>query len=55
MLNGVLGSLYGFIEMERVNDAKEFADTMYLGEIMAMIIGWYFTGGVVDSFKGLKK
>ena len=55
MLNGVLGSLYGFIDMARVEDAKEFADSMYLGEIMAMIVGWYFTGGVVESFKGLKK
>jgi len=55
MLNGVLGALYGFIDMGRVEDAKDFADSMYLGEIMAMIIGWYFTGGVVESFKGLKK
>ena len=55
MLNGVLGALYGFIDMGRVEDAKDFADSMYLGEIMAMIIGWYFAGGVVESFKGIRK
>lgn len=55
MLNGVLGSLYGLIDMARVEAALDFANKMWLGEIMAMIVGWYFTGGVVDSFKGMKK
>lgn len=55
MLNGVLGSLYGLIAMERVQAALDFANSMWLGEIMGLIVGWYFGGGFVESFKGLKK
>ena len=35
----------------RVEEAKRFANEMYLGEIMLAIVGFYFTGGVIDSFK----
>jgi len=51
MMNGILGALYGWIEIERVEEAKRFANEMYLGEIMLAIVGFYFTGGVIDSFK----
>ena len=40
MLNGVLGSLYGFIDLTAVEDAKQFANSMWLGEIMLTIVGF---------------
>lgn len=49
MANGVLGALYGWIEMSNVQDAKEFASDMWLGEIMLAIVGFYFGGGFADS------
>lgn len=51
MLNGVLGALYGVIEMENVNEAKKFANEMWLGEIMLAIVGFYFGGGLFESAK----
>lgn len=54
MLNGVVGSLYGFIEISRVEDAKNFANSMWLGEIMLAIISFYFGGGLVESVKRSK-
>jgi len=51
MLNGVVGSLYGWIDIQNVKDAKEFANSMWLGEIMLAIVGFYFGGGFADSVK----
>jgi len=51
MLNGVLGSLYNLVPMENVEQAKRFANEMYLGEIMLAIISFYFGGGLVSSFR----
>ncbi len=51
MMNGVLGSLYGLIEMENVKAAKDFANEMWLGEIMLAIVGFYFGGGLTESIR----
>jgi hypothetical protein len=51
MANGVVGALYGVIEMTNVEAAKQFAAEMWLGEIMLAIIGFYFGGGFADSVK----
>ena len=49
MLNGVVGALYGWIDMANVSEAKDFANEMWLGEIMLAIVGFYFGGGLVES------
>lgn len=49
MANGVVGALYGIIEMENVEAAKKFASEMWLGEIMLAIVGFYFGGGLAES------
>ena len=49
MLNGVLGALYGVIDMQNVEEAKNFANEMWLGEIMLAIVGFYFGGGLFES------
>jgi len=49
MLNGVLGALYGVIDMQNVHEAKAFANEMWLGEIMLAIVGFYFGGGLFES------
>lgn len=51
MANGVIGSLYGWIDIANVQEAKEFANEMWLGEIMLAIVGFYFGGGFADSIK----
>jgi hypothetical protein len=51
MLNGVLGSLYGVIDLNSVEKAKDFANSMWLGEIMLTIVGFYFGGGLAESIK----
>lgn len=51
MMNGVLGALYGWVDMNAVQEAKRFANEMWLGEIMLTIIGFYFGGGLVESYK----
>jgi hypothetical protein len=51
MMNGILGSLYGWIELERVEEAKRFANEMFLGEIMLTIVAFYYSGGVIESVK----
>ena len=51
MLNGVLVSLFGIVDVDSFKDALDFANEMYLGEISLTIIVFYFGGGVVDSFK----
>ena len=49
MANGVVGALYGWIDMSNVEQAKKFASDMWLGEIMLAIVGFYFSGGTLDS------
>ena len=49
MLNGVLGALYGIVPLENVNNARDFANKMWLGEIMIAIITFYFGGGFIES------
>jgi hypothetical protein len=49
MLNGILGALYGVVDMKSVNEAKDFANDMWLGEIMLAIISFYFGGGFIES------
>jgi len=51
MMNGVLGTLYGWIDIQAVEEAKAFANDMWLGEIMIAIVSFYFGGGLVDSIK----
>jgi hypothetical protein len=55
MVNGIVGSLYGWIDMSNVQEAKDFASSMWLGEIMLAIIGFYFGGGFADSIKRNKQ
>lgn len=49
MVNGILGALYGLIDLNNVNQALKFANSMWLGEIMLAIIGFYFGGGFIES------
>jgi len=51
MLNGVLGAMYGVIDIEAVERAKDFANSMFLGEIMLAVVAFYFGGGALDSWK----
>lgn len=51
MINGILGALYGWVNMENVKDALRFANEMWLGEIMLTIIAFYFGGGFFESYK----
>ena len=51
MINGILGALYGWVDMEAVNEAKKFANEMYLGEIVLTIVIFYFGGGAIESLK----
>lgn len=55
MINGVLGALYGWVDMSAVNEAKRFANEMWLGEIMLTIITFYFGGGLAESIKNRGK
>lgn len=54
MANGVVGALYGVIDMENVEAAKKFASDMWLGEIMLSIVAFYFGGGLASSIKEKK-
>ena len=49
MVNGVVGALYGWVDMTNVQEAKRFANEMWLGEIMLTIIGFYFGSGMIES------
>lgn len=51
MVNGILGSLYGWVPIEAVTEAKNFANDMWLGEIMIAIVSFYFGGGLAESIK----
>ena len=55
MINGVVGALYGVIDLEAVEQAKKFANEMWLGEIMLAIVGFYFGGGAFEGVMGAKK
>lgn len=57
MANGVLGAMYGWIDIKKVEAARDFASDMWLGEIILAIVGFYFGGGFADSIiqKGVKK
>jgi len=54
VINGILGALYGWIDMDRVKDALKFADSVNLGNIVMVIVAFYFGGGFVESFKRVK-
>ena len=51
MINGILGALYGWVNMENVRESLRFANEMWLGEIMITIVAFYFGGGLVESYK----
>jgi hypothetical protein len=55
MANGVLGALYGVIELEAVDRAKDYANEMWLGEIMLAIVGFYFGGGAFEGVMEKRK
>lgn len=55
MVNGVVGSLYGWVDIEAVEKAKDFANQMWLGEIMLTIIAFYFGGGAFEGVMEKKK
>ena len=55
MMNGVLGALYGWVDMASVQEAKKFANEMWLGEIMLTIVGFYFGSGMIESVGRTKK
>ena len=55
MANGVLGALYGWIDIANVEKAKAFASDMYLGEIVLTIVGFYFSAGAIESWQRGKK
>ena len=55
MMNGVLATLYGWVDLQNVENAKEFANKMWLGEIILMIVSFYFGGGLIESASVLKK
>lgn len=54
MLNGVLGALYGVVNMQNVQRALDFANKMWLGEIMLAIVSFYFGGGFLESINRKK-
>lgn len=55
MINGVMGALYGIIDLDRVEEAKKFANEMWLGEIMLAIVGFYFGGGAFEGVMNSRK
>ena len=55
MVNGILGALYGWVDIESVKEAQKFANDMWLGEIMLAIISFYFGGGFIESINRKNK
>jgi hypothetical protein len=55
MVNGILGALYGIIDLAAVEEAKKFANDMWLGEIMIAIVGFYFGGGAFEGVMNARK
>lgn len=54
MMNGVLGALYGVVDLANVKEAINFANDLWLGEIVLTIVAFYFGGGLANSIKGNK-
>lgn len=50
MLNGILGILYGIVDINAVKDAITFGNKMFLGEITLTIIIFYFGDVVAGKF-----
>ena len=55
MINGIVGALYGWVDLAAVEEAKRFANDMWLGEIMLAIVGFYFGGGAFEGIAAAKK
>ena len=55
MANGIIGALYGIVPLENVEEAKRFANEMWLGEIMLTIVGFYFGSGAVEGIMDKRK
>jgi hypothetical protein len=55
VINGILGALYGLVDMNRVKEALDFANSVNLGWIVMAIVGFYFGGGFVESIGRVKK
>ena len=55
MANGIIGALYGIVDLDRVEEAKRFANDMWLGEIMLAIVGFYFGGGAFEGVMNARK
>lgn len=55
MMNGILGSLYGWVNMENVRESLKFANEMWMGEIMITIVAFYFGSGMIESVGRTKK
>ena len=55
MINGILGSLYGWVNMENVRESLKFSNEMWLGEIMITIVAFYFGSGMIESVGRTKK
>ena len=55
VINGILGALYGWVDMNRVKEALDFANSVNLGWIVMTIVGFYFGGGFVESIGRVKK
>ena len=49
MLNGILAQLYGVVDIKNVKSALEFANSMWLGEIVLIIVTFYFGGGAAEG------
>ncbi|AXX93488.1 hypothetical protein CPU12_10020 [Malaciobacter molluscorum LMG 25693] len=49
MVNGVFAALYGWVDINNVQKALDFANKMWLGEIMLAIVSFYFGGGFIES------
>ena len=49
MLNGIIAQLYGIVDIQNVKNALKFANEMWLGEIVLIIITFYFEGGTIEG------
>ena len=49
MLNGIIAQLYGIVDIQNVKNALKFANKMWLGEIVLIIITFYFGGGAIEG------
>lgn len=55
MICGILGTMFGIVDVGAVEEAKDFANKMWLGEIVLMIVSFYFGGGLMESASVLRK